>query len=174
MNACFILFYCCTVFVCLLGIFFMYIFFAFASWFSLEHLVWIWSEKLSDSAIFQLYHGENKLIVNELTMKSDLYYTNTLTVVGFYIASSLKQQSVDRHVTPLRHIILIWSQPVGMNLGALIITACFFYFNILFVIWQFKIMMLRLGARYQLMFTIILPIVLYFYLMFFFKSFDIR
>ena len=29
-----------------------------------------------------------------------------------YSASSLKQQSVDRHVTPLGHIILIPSQPV--------------------------------------------------------------
>ena len=30
----------------------------------------------------------------------------------FYIASSLKQQSVGRHVTPLWHIFLIPSQPV--------------------------------------------------------------
>jgi len=30
----------------------------------------------------------------------------------FYSASSLKQQSTDRHVAPLRHIILIPSQPV--------------------------------------------------------------
>ena len=30
----------------------------------------------------------------------------------FYSASSLKQQSADRHVTPLGHIILIPSQPV--------------------------------------------------------------
>jgi beta-adrenergic-receptor kinase len=29
-----------------------------------------------------------------------------------YSASSLKQQSVNRHVTPLAHIILILSQPV--------------------------------------------------------------
>ena len=31
----------------------------------------------------------------------------------FYIDSSLKQQSVGRHVVPLRHIILIPSQPVS-------------------------------------------------------------
>jgi len=30
----------------------------------------------------------------------------------FYSASSLKQQSAGRHVAPLRHIILIPSQPV--------------------------------------------------------------
>jgi len=32
--------------------------------------------------------------------------------LDFYSASSLKQQSVYRHVTPLRHIILILSQPI--------------------------------------------------------------
>jgi hypothetical protein len=30
----------------------------------------------------------------------------------FYSASSLKQQSADRHFAPLEHIILIQSQPV--------------------------------------------------------------
>jgi len=32
--------------------------------------------------------------------------------LDFISASSLKQQPADRHVTPLRHIILIKSQPV--------------------------------------------------------------
>ena len=32
--------------------------------------------------------------------------------LDFYSASSLKQQSADRHVAPLGHIILISSQPV--------------------------------------------------------------
>ena len=32
--------------------------------------------------------------------------------LDFYIASSLKQQSADRHVAPFGHIILILSQPV--------------------------------------------------------------
>ena len=32
--------------------------------------------------------------------------------LDFYSASSLKQQSVGRHVAPLEHIILIQSQPV--------------------------------------------------------------
>jgi hypothetical protein len=34
------------------------------------------------------------------------------TELDFYSASSLKQQSTDRHVAPLGHIILILSQPV--------------------------------------------------------------
>ena len=29
----------------------------------------------ANSAIFQLYHGENKLIFNEMMMRSALYYT---------------------------------------------------------------------------------------------------
>ena len=33
-------------------------------------------------------------------------------LLDFYSASSLKQQSMDRHVTPLWHIILIPNQPV--------------------------------------------------------------
>ena len=32
--------------------------------------------------------------------------------LDFYSASSLKQQSADRHIAPLGHIILIPSQPV--------------------------------------------------------------
>jgi hypothetical protein len=35
-----------------------------------------------------------------------------LLIFDFYSSSSLKQQSVGRHDTPLRHIILIHSQPV--------------------------------------------------------------
>ena len=39
------------------------------------------SERLlfnANSAIFQLYHGENKIIFNEMMMRSVLYQTNTL------------------------------------------------------------------------------------------------
>ena len=56
----------------------------------------------TNSAIFQLYHGENKLTFKEMMMRSTLYWTNTLSWI--FSASSLKQQSVDRHVTPLGHI----------------------------------------------------------------------
>jgi hypothetical protein len=50
----------------------------------------------ANSAIFQLYHGENKLIFNEVMKRSALYWTNTLSWISG--ASSLKQQSADRHV----------------------------------------------------------------------------
>jgi hypothetical protein len=44
-------------------------------------------------------------------MRSTLFKTNTLSLI-FFSARSLKQQSMDIHVTPLGHIILIPSQPV--------------------------------------------------------------
>jgi hypothetical protein len=58
----------------------------------------------ANSAICQLYHGENKLIFNiVLDQHAEL---------DFYSALALKQQSSDRHVATLGHIILIPSQPV--------------------------------------------------------------
>jgi hypothetical protein len=45
-------------------------------------------------------------------MRSALYKTKTHSWTFYSVASSLKQQSADRHVTPLRHIIQIPSQPV--------------------------------------------------------------
>ena len=63
------------------------------------------------SAIFQRYHGENKLIFNEMMMRSVLYKSNMFSFF-FYSASSLKQQYADRHVAPPGHIILIPNQPV--------------------------------------------------------------
>ena len=62
---------------------------------------WLFS---ANSTIFQLYHGENKLIFNEMMMRS--------AELDLYSASSLKQQSMGRHVAPPGHIILISSQPV--------------------------------------------------------------
>ena len=75
---------------------------------------WLFS---ANSAIFQHYHGENKLIFNEMMMRSALYLTNTQwPYVEIYSVSSLKrqlkQQFADRHVAPLRHIIMILNQPV--------------------------------------------------------------
>jgi len=64
-----------------------------------------------NSAIFQLYHCENKLILNEMMMRSAVYKTSTFSCI-FIVTSSLKQQSMGRHVTPLGHIILIPSQAV--------------------------------------------------------------
>ena len=66
----------------------------------------------ANSAIFQLYHDENKLIFNKMMMRSALYWTNTLISLIFYSASSLKQQSAGRHVAPLGHMILIPSRPI--------------------------------------------------------------
>ena len=44
-------------------------------YFSKEGREWVseWLLFNSNSAIFQLYHGENKLIVNEMTIRSALY-----------------------------------------------------------------------------------------------------
>ena len=58
-------------------------------------------------AIFLLYHGENKLIFNEVSFVLDQH-----AELDFYSASSLKQQSASRYVAPFGHIILIPSQPV--------------------------------------------------------------
>ena len=64
----------------------------------------------ANSAIFQLYYGENKLIFNEMKMmmRSALYYTNKLS----WIFIVLPQQSEDRHVASHGHIILIPRQTV--------------------------------------------------------------
>jgi len=40
----------------------------------------------SNSAIFQLYHGENKLIFNEMMTRSAFYETNTLSGILIVIA----------------------------------------------------------------------------------------
>jgi hypothetical protein len=61
------------------------------------------------SAIFQLYHGKNKLIFNEMMVR---FVLDQHAELDFYSASSLKQQSSGRRVAPLGHIILIPSWPV--------------------------------------------------------------
>jgi hypothetical protein len=58
---------------------------------------------------FRLYHGENKLIFNDDEVH---FVLDQHAELDFYSASSLKQQSVDKHAAPLGHIILIPSQPV--------------------------------------------------------------
>ena len=64
----------------------------------------------ANSAIFQLYHGENKLIFND--GDEVRFVLDQHTELDFYSASSLKQQSAGRHVAPLELIILIPSRPV--------------------------------------------------------------
>ena len=66
---------------------------------------------LFNSTIFQLYHGQIKFIFNENDVDV-CFALDQNAELDFYSASSLKQQSVDRHVTPLGHISLILSQPV--------------------------------------------------------------
>ena len=65
----------------------------------------------ASSAIFQLYHGENKLIFKEMMTRS-AFVLDQHAELDFYGASSLKQLSAGRHVVPLGHIILIPIQPV--------------------------------------------------------------
>ena len=67
-----------------------------------------------NSQIFQLYHGENKLIFNEMMTNDDevRFVLDQHVSVDFYGASSLKQQFSDKLVAPLGHIILISSLPV--------------------------------------------------------------
>ena len=60
---------------------------------------------IANSAIFQLYHFQWDN--DELCFVLDQH-----TELDFYSASSLKQQSTDKHVTPLVHIIPTTSQPV--------------------------------------------------------------
>jgi hypothetical protein len=51
----------------------------------------------ANSAIFQLYHGENKLIFNEIMMRSALFYSNTLSwifiVLGYWNNSPREDMS---------------------------------------------------------------------------------
>ena len=51
-----------------------------------------------------------KLMVNEMMIVC--FVLDQHPELDLYNASSLKQQSADRHVAPLWHIILITSQPV--------------------------------------------------------------
>ena len=65
----------------------------------------------ANSAIFHLYHEENKVYFqwddDEVCFVLDQHAKS-----DFYSASSLKQKFADRHVAPLKNIILIPSQPV--------------------------------------------------------------
>ena len=78
------------------------------------------------------YRGINQGVIVVLTPKNELFFSHIMTGTSFnsmqdddvhivldqhayldlYSASSLKQQSADRHVAPLGHIILIPSHPV--------------------------------------------------------------
>jgi hypothetical protein len=57
----------------------------FTTWSTLISSQWLLVFN-ANSAIFQLYHDENKLIVNETMMRSALYYTNTLSMIFILLA----------------------------------------------------------------------------------------
>jgi len=40
----------------------------------------------ANPAMFQLYHGENKIVFNEMMMRPALYYTNTLSWIFIVLA----------------------------------------------------------------------------------------
>jgi hypothetical protein len=48
-----------------------------------------------NSAIYQLYHGENKLIFNEMMMRSAWYYTNTISWIFMVLVHWNKSPRVD-------------------------------------------------------------------------------
>ena len=49
----------------------------------------------ANSGIFQLYHGENKLIFNEMMMRAALFYTNTLSWIFIVLAHWNNKPRVD-------------------------------------------------------------------------------
>jgi hypothetical protein len=60
----------------------------------------------TNSAIFHVCHGEIKLIVNEMTMRSSSVLSQR-SMFDFYSADSLKQHSAEKHVAPFEHIIFL-------------------------------------------------------------------
>jgi len=52
----------------------------------------------ANSTIFQLYHGENKLIFNEMMMRSTLYKTNTLSWIFIVLAHWINSPRVDMSI----------------------------------------------------------------------------
>ena len=54
-----------------------------------------WLLFYANSAIFQLYHGENKLIFNEMMMRSALYLTNTQTWIFIVLVRWNNSPQVD-------------------------------------------------------------------------------
>jgi hypothetical protein len=73
----------------------------------LDTLFWF---RANQSALFP-YHGENKLIFNEMMMSSALYKTNTLSWLFIGLAHWNNSLRVDMSLH-FGHIILIPSQPV--------------------------------------------------------------
>ena len=63
----------------------------------------------------KIFHGKRKSLFKYQWEDDDdevCFVIDQHAELDFYSASLLKQQSADRHVAPLKHIILIPSQPV--------------------------------------------------------------
>jgi hypothetical protein len=60
-----------------------------------------WLLLSANSAFFQLYHGENKLIFNEMMMRSALYQTNTLNWILLVLAHWNNSPRVDMSLQPV-------------------------------------------------------------------------
>jgi hypothetical protein len=56
------------------------------TWNSVLLKEWVIVVFKANSAIFPLYHGKNKLIINEMMMKSALYQTNMLSLIFIVLA----------------------------------------------------------------------------------------
>jgi hypothetical protein len=78
----------------------------------------------SNSAIFQLYHGENKLIFDEMMMRSAFYLTNTLRWIFIAPACCNTSPQVDMS---LHSGTLFWFR-ANQSLLFLLIVACLFFF----------------------------------------------
>jgi hypothetical protein len=63
----------------------------------------------TNSANFQINHDEVNFQSNDDEVRLVL---DQQALLDLYSASSLKQPSANRHVAPLRHIILVHNQPV--------------------------------------------------------------
>jgi hypothetical protein len=107
----------------------------------------------ANSAIFQLYQDENKLILNEIMMRSTLYYTNTLSCIFTVLAHWNNSQWIDMSfqasqclffllkavcLAVMQHIpislSLVWPTPITLELSMLTITPsmCLFH-DIIFI-----------------------------------------
>jgi hypothetical protein len=64
--------------------------------------LWVseWLLLSGNSAIFQVYHGENKLIFNEMMMRSALYKTNTRSWIFVVLAQWNTSFRIDRSPKP--------------------------------------------------------------------------
>ena len=71
-----------------------------------------WLMLYAKSAIFQPFYGEKNVSFHAMMLMIARFVLEEHAWSDLYGVSSLKQQSADRHVVPLAHVILIPSKPV--------------------------------------------------------------